>query len=126
MKTDYIAENMLIALLAVNHWTADRVFPLTENFRDVGLLNFTEVSALSVADIAERLSRAGYSRGDYMNELLATRVKSMARVLTADELNALKQLLVEGRTADVTGKLRTIKGVGPQVLETFWALQNTD
>ena len=30
MKADYIAENALIAILSVNHWTADRVFPLVE------------------------------------------------------------------------------------------------
>ena len=36
MKTDYIAENILIAILAVNGWTADRVFPLTERFRASG------------------------------------------------------------------------------------------
>jgi len=126
LKTDYIAENLLIAILAVNHWTADRVFPLTDKFREVGLLDFTAVSDLSVAEIAGRLASAGYARGDYMNQLLATRVLSMARVLTAAELNDLKLCLVDGRTADVSDKLRKIKGVGPLVLETFWALQNTD
>lgn len=126
MKTDYIAENLLIAILAVNHWTAERVFPLTEQFRAAGLLDFSEVSGLSVENIAERLARAGYTRGEYMNLLLATRVLSMATVLTATELKRLKQCLVEGRTTDVSSTLRGIKGVGPVVLATFWSLQNTD
>ena len=126
MKADYIADNVLIAILAVNGWTVDRVFSLTEQFRAVGLLDFTTVSRLSIEDIAERLARAGYASGEYMNLLLATRVLSMTTVLTATELKRLKQCLVEGRTTDVSSTLRGIKGVGPVVLETFWGLQNTD
>lgn len=126
MKADYIADNVLIAILAVNGWTVDRVFPLTDRLRTVGLLDFTAVSGLSIEEIAERLARAGYARGEYMNLLLATRVLSMATVLTATELERLQQCLVEGRTTDVGTALRGIKGVGPVVLETFWALQATD
>jgi len=126
MKTDYIAENILISILAVNGWTADRVFSLTERFRAVGLLDFEAISGLSIEDIAERLARAGYARGEYMNSLLAARVLSMVTALTAAELNRLKQCLVEGRTTEVIGTLLGIKGVGPVVLETFWSLQNTD
>src|SRR5687768_8656699 len=126
MKADYIADNVLIAILAVNGWTADRVLPLTDRFRTVGLLDFTAVSSLSVEEIAERLGRAGYTRGEYMNLLLAARVLSMATILTTTELKRLKQYLVEGRTTDVSTTLRGIKGVGPVVLETFWGLQTTD
>lgn len=126
MKTDYIAENILIAILAVNGWTADRVFPMIERFRTVGLLDFVAISGLSVDDIAERLARAGYARGEFLNELLATRVLSMATVLTPIEVSRLKECLAEGRTADVSVTLRGINGVGPVVLETFWRLQNTD
>jgi hypothetical protein len=126
MKTDYIAENILISILAVNGWTADRVFPLTERFRAVGLLDFAAISGLSIEDIAERLARAGYARGEYMNLLLAKRVLSMATVLTATELKRLKQCLVDGRPTDVSSTLQGIKGVGPVVMETFWTLQNTD
>jgi len=126
MKADYVAENVLIAILAVNGWTAGRVLPLAERFRAVGLLDFAGISELPVDDIAERLTRAGYARGEYMNLLLATRVLSMATVLSPTELNRLKQCLVEGRTTDVSSTLRGIKGVGPVVLETFWSLQNTD
>jgi hypothetical protein len=126
MNADDVAENVLISILAVNGWRADRVFPLTDQFRTVGLLDFTAVSGLSVEEIAERLARAGYTRGEYMNLLLASRVLSMATVLTAAELKRLKQCLVEGRTTDVSSTLRGIKGVGPAVLETFWGLQATD
>ena len=76
IKTDHIADNILIAILAVNGWTANRVFPLTERFRAVGLLDFSAMSDLSIEDIADRLARAGYARGEYMNLLLAERLLS--------------------------------------------------
>ncbi len=126
MKTDHSADNLLISILAVNGWTANRVFPLTERFRAVGLLDFPAMSDLSIEDIAERLARAGYARGEYMNLLLAERLLSLATALTAAELDRLKQCLAEGRTTDVSDTLRAIKGVGPVVLETFWSLQHTD
>ena len=116
MKTDYIAENILVSILAVNGWTADRVFPLTERFRAVGLLEFAAISELSIEDIAERLARAGYARGEYMNLLLATRVLSMATALSAIELNRLKQCLVEGRTTDVSDTLEGSRASG----QLFW------
>ena len=99
---------------------------MIERFKTVGLLDFVAISGLSVEDIAERLARAGYARGEFLNELLATRVLSMATVLTPTEVSRLKQCLEEGRTADVSVILRGINGVGPVVLETFWSLQNTD
>src|SRR4029077_17865005 len=102
MNADDIAENVLISILAVNGWRADRVFPLADRFRTVGLMDFTAVSGLSVEELAGRLARAGYTRGEYMNLLLAMRVLSMATVLTATELTWLKQCLVEGRTTDVS------------------------
>lgn len=126
MKTDYIAENVLISILAVNGWAAARVFPLTERFRAVGLLDFDAVSRLPVDEIAGRLAHAGYARGEYMNLLLANRVLAMATALTGIELQRLKQWLADGRAAEVSGTLRSINGVGPIVLETFWSLQNTD
>lgn len=126
MKTDYFVENIFVSILAVNGWAAERVFPLIEQFRAIGLLDFATVSGLSEEEIADRLARGGYARGDYMNLLLAGRVLSLASVLTATEVTRLRQCLVEGRTADVSSRLREIKGVGPVVLETFWSLQNTD
>jgi hypothetical protein len=126
MNTDNIAENILISILAVNGWTAERVFPLRERFRAGGLLDFAAMSKLPIENIAERLARAGYARGEYMNLFLATRVLSLATALTPSELKRLKQCLAEGRTTEVSSTLRGIKGVGPVVLETFWMLQNAD
>lgn len=126
MTNDHIVENVLISVLAVNGWSAHRVFRLLDRLRAAGLLNLSAVAQLDVEDIATRLASAGYDRGEFMNLLLARRVSSMAIALTPTELDRLKSCLSAGETKEVSGTLRRINGVGPVVLETFWTLQHTD
>ena len=97
-----------------------------ERLRAAGLLDFTAVSELSLEDIARRLASAGYTRGEYMNLLLARRVSSLATVLAPIELDRLKGFLSDGHTNEVSTVLQRVNGVGPVVLEQFWSLQNTD
>jgi hypothetical protein len=40
------------------------------------LLDFAAISELPIEDIAQLLSRAGYARGEYMNQLLGTHNRS--------------------------------------------------
>jgi hypothetical protein len=126
MKTDYVAENALLSLLAVNGWSVDRVFRLAHRLRAAGLLDFSAVAQLELDEIAGRLAMAGYDRGGYMNLLLARRVSSLAAALTRSELDRLKTCLLEGQGSEVSSTLQRINGVGPVVLETFWSLQNSD
>lgn len=121
--TDSIAENLLIALLAVNNWSLERVFDLRGPLRDVGLLDFETVATLSEAAVAGRLAAAGHTRGEYMNKLMAVRILSMASVLSSDELTRLSEHLRQGRRDAVDATLNRIKGVGPSVRRSFWALE---
>jgi hypothetical protein len=107
--TDSIAENLLIALLAVNNWSLERVFDLRGPLRDVGLLDFDSVTALSEDDVAGRLAAAGYARGDYMNKLMAIRILSMASVLSSDELTRLSEHLRAGRRDAVDATLTRMR-----------------
>lgn len=121
--TDSIAENLLIALLAVNNWSLERVFDLRGPLRDVGLLDLESVARLSDDEVAGRLAAAGYARGEYMNRLMAVRILSMASVLSSDQLTRLSEDLREGRRDAVNATLDRIKGVGPSVRGSFWALE---
>jgi hypothetical protein len=122
---DSIRENLLIALLAVNNWSLERVFELRGQLRDAGLLDFDTVCALSEEEVATRLASAGYARGDYMNRLMAIRVLSMASVLSSDELARLSKGVQDGRMDAMNATLDRIKGVGPSVRRAFWALEDS-
>jgi len=121
--TDSIAENLLIALLAVNNWSLERVFDVRGPLRDVGLMDFETVRALSEDEVADRLAAGGYARGEYMNRLMAVRILSMATVLSTAELARLSEHFREGRQDAIDATLNSIKGVGPSVRRSFWALQ---
>lgn len=118
-----LVENLLLALLAVNNWSLERVFELREPMRDAGLFDLEAVSKLSEEEIARRLTVAGYARGEYMTTLMALRVVSVAQVLPTDELTRLVAAVHAGRKEAVNAVLSRIRGVGPTVLDSFWILQ---
>jgi hypothetical protein len=120
---DSIVENLLVALLAVNNWSLERVYDMRGRLRDVGLLDCATVSTLPEDEVAGRLAAAGYARGEYMNKLMAVRVLSMASVLSSDEVVRLSKALQDGRQDSMDAALDRIKGVGPSVRRAFWALE---
>jgi len=58
MTSDSIVENLLIALLAVNNWSLERVFGLRGPLRDAGLMDLHAVLCLSEDEVASRLAVA--------------------------------------------------------------------
>jgi hypothetical protein len=123
---DTIAENALIALLAVNRWTLDKAFSIRTGLLEGGLADFDALLGETVEEIAARLATAGYSRGDFMNRQMAQRILSMANVLTSTEIQRLRPLIQAGKREDVNVTLQKIEGVGPTVLESFWILQDAN
>jgi hypothetical protein len=123
VSNDEVVGDVLAALLAVNSWTVNRTYGLVEPLRRVGLLDFRSVAKLPVEDIADRLSAAGYSRGEFMTTQMATRVLSLAIVLSGNNVAVLSEHLNAGRHDAVEAMLKQARGVGPSVLRNFWILQ---
>src|SRR5213076_2147977 len=109
---DTIAENALIALLAVNRWTLDKAFSIRAGLLAAGLTDFDALPRLTVEEIAGRLGTAGHSRGDFMNRQMAQRILSMANVLTSTEIQRLRPLVQAGKREHVNVTLQRIEGVG--------------
>jgi hypothetical protein len=123
---DTIAENALIALLAVNRWTLDKAFSIRAGLLAAGLTDFDALLSMTVEEIAGRLATAGYARGEFMNRQMAQRILSMATVLTSSEMQRLRPLVQAGQRHDVNVTLQKIEGVGPTVLDNFWILQDAN
>lgn len=118
-----LIENLLLAVLAVNNWSLERVFELRDPLRDAGLFDLAVVSNLSEAEIARRLTIAGYARGEYMTTLMALRFLSVTQVLSTDQLARLAAAIQAGHRDAAEAILNRIRGVGPAVLRNFWILQ---
>jgi hypothetical protein len=118
-----LVTDLMTAILAVNRWTPERAFTVTQQFNAVGLVDPADVSRMEVGEIAERLRRAGYQRGDFMSHLMAARIASAARALTDGGLEVLQEHESAGDIDRIRAFLLPIHGVGPTVVWNFLALR---
>lgn len=123
--TAIIAEDILLALLAVNAMPLQRVYAIREQLLEAGLLDFAAVAKLSVPEVTQRLVAAGYDRRR-LTALIADRVRALAAALTDEELRKIADDVNAGRRSEVNATLSRLRGVGPFVLESFWLLQDAE
>ena len=116
--------DLVVAMLAVNRWTLDRAVSLTNGLREAGLSDPAAVRSMSVDEVAARLAKAGYKRGQYMEQLLATRIGSAAEVLDEHGIRRVTELERRGDQNAVRAFLLTVKGVGPEVANSFLILRS--
>jgi hypothetical protein len=123
---DPLIDNLLVAMLAVNSWPVQRAWVLRGALRELGLMDLDALAQQSEAEVTRRLVLAGHTRGDYMNTNMALRILSMAHVLTPEVRRELSADIQAGRRDAANATLARIRGVGPSVLRTFWALQQSE
>jgi 3-methyladenine DNA glycosylase/8-oxoguanine DNA glycosylase len=114
--------DLLVSMLAVAGWSADRVYALREQLSAEHLDDPAVLPGLSEEEIARRINRAGYVRGDYITGLMTERIRALAKALGAAGADQL--LAWERNDQDALAAwLSTIKGVGPTVIRTFRVLR---
>jgi endonuclease III-like uncharacterized protein len=116
--------DLVVAMLAVNRWTLDRAVSLTKALREAGLSDPAAVRSMSVDEVAARLAKAGYKRGQYMQQLLATRIGSAAKVLDEHGIRRVTELERRGDKSAIRDFLLTVKGIGPEVANSFLILRS--
>jgi hypothetical protein len=67
--------------------------------------------------------QAGYTRGAYMQLLMAARILNAAQALDAAGLSRLEGVERDGDAKGIQAYLLQINGVGPEVLRNFEALR---
>src|SRR3989442_9773528 len=92
-----ITLDLVIALLAVNRWTLDRAFGIADGLKRERFTNAATVAALPESEIAVRLAEAGYTRGSFMESMLARRIKRAADVLANGGLRRIADLEHAGK-----------------------------
>jgi hypothetical protein len=120
---DAIFLDLMAAILAVNNWPLEKTIAATQKFDDVGLGSPSSVSALDLETVANRLTVAGFNRGDYMNRKMAGRVLGTARTLVAGGLDTIRAHEGAGETSQLREFLLSLDGVGPDVVRIFFALR---
>ena len=116
---EQIYGDVVMALLAVNGWTLEKVSAIRDGLAREALFDREALKASSIQVLAERLHAAGYTRGDYMCSLLAHRLQSFAEVFDDDVARDMKIKLESKRLEEVDKLLLAMHGVGPTVLWNF-------
>lgn len=122
--TEAVFLDLVVALLAVNRWTLERALAITNGLKDAGLSDPAAVRSMTVDDVAGRLAEAGYKRGRYMEQLLAVRIVSAAEVIDEQSVLRLTELERRGDKKAIAAFLLTVKGVGPEVVNSFLILRS--
>lgn len=117
-------ESLLVALLAVNSYSVEKVTGLLPAFREARLTEPTFVAEVAKADIGPlivRLASAGYDRG-LRTEIFAQRVLALMEAINRGQLSALPAMVSARKESDAIASLTMIPGIGPRVAATAWSL----
>lgn len=116
--------DLLVAALAVNSYPLVQAWALLPALREQGLVDPAVVAALRNEEIAERLDRAGYRRGQ-VNFIVGPRLHELMQSIHAGALADLPARVADGDQAAALKLLQTVPGVGPKVSARAWQLLTT-
>lgn len=123
-REQHVFLDLVVAMLAVNRWTLERAASIADGLSDAGLSDPSAIRSMSVDEVATRLATAGYKRGRYMEQLLAIRVVSAAEILDEQCVRRLTDLERRGDKNAIRDLLLAVKGVGPEVVNSFFILRS--
>jgi hypothetical protein len=124
-KAEDITSDLLLAVLAVNSWSLERVGALYEGLRANGLFDVSVMSDLTTEEIEGRLNVAGYKRGPVLGAMMALRVHNIALSLAEGGAQHLADLEAADDVQAARQYLFSLKGVGPAVVENYFLLRSS-
>jgi len=118
-----VYEALVLAVLSVNSYPLEKAWEMRLAIEKAGLFNPATLASLGEEDIAERLRQAGYDRGRFLTDLIASRLQSVGRYLMGYGLERVTRTLASGSTDEVQALLIKAKGIGPTVVKSFLLLR---
>ena len=124
MNTSVWAD-LVVALLSVNNYPAERTYKLLDALGNAGLAEPDKLASFSEEEIARKLCAAGYKRGVFLTGVFAERLAALGRFVRAHGREQCEPIL-EGQDYErVRTLLSSVKGIGPTVVKTFIALRRS-
>jgi 3-methyladenine DNA glycosylase/8-oxoguanine DNA glycosylase len=112
---------IVAAMLAANSFSLLRAQEIVPKLRSARLLDPEHVCALEPGPLTVQLASAGYDRG-MLTSMFAERLQALLRAVRDGKLDGLEAAITARNEADAIKLLTTIKGIGPVVARTAWAL----
>ena len=101
--------DLFTAIMAVNQWNVERAYKVSARLKEVGLLDPSTLSRMSIEEVCERLGLAGYNRGEFIVLQMAERMLHMARTLVNEGTEKIEALERSRRLGELREFLLTIK-----------------
>jgi len=119
-----VIQDLVVAILAVNFWTLEKVYALREELEAQGLFDLAALAQQDTQAVTAQLVAAGYQRGGFPVPQMADRLIATAKNLLSGKEAELRALLAAGNTTGLDRFLLELKGVGPVVAENFRILRS--
>ena len=122
-ETQAVWEDLVVSILSVNQYSIEKSYSLIEQLREQGLVAPHNLISWEQSEIARRLYRAGYNRGEFMTNAFANRLASLGDYIKDKGIDHCQQILLSSNRALIERTLRPVKGVGNVVLNNFYILR---
>jgi len=116
-------QDLVVSMLSVNNYSLEKTYSSIELLSQEGLFDPKKLVGWKADEIADRLRRGGYNRGEYLNNLLATRLASLATFVEGVGMKESERILTKSDKSVIAKFLQPVNGVGPQVLRSFSMLR---
>ena len=116
-------EDLVVSMLSVNNYSLEKTYSCVDSLRQHGIFEPKKLAGWTQGEIAGRLRRGGYDRGEYLNNLLANRLSSLGKFVQGVGVQESEQMLAKSDTSEIGKLLKPVKGIGPQVLRNFALLR---
>jgi endonuclease III-like uncharacterized protein len=126
LNRERVYEALVVAVLSVNNYPLEKAWEIRGALESASLFNPEALASLPDSDLVERLRAAGYDRGEFLTDLVASRLQSVGAFLVDYGVGRATQVLSSGTSEEVHAMLIGIKGVGPAVIRSFLLLRGHD
>src|SRR5437588_12378095 len=122
MSSD-VWEDLILAILSVNRYSLEKTYSAVDSLRREALFDPKKLAGWTLEDIAIRLRRGGYDRGDYLTKLLANRLMSLGVFVERVGIEKSERILTTYGKTEIGQFLQPVNGVGPPVPINFSVLR---
>ena len=122
---DEIWKELIVCILAVNQYSLEKAYGLSERLREQGLLSPANLAAFTVPEIAGKLRKSGYDRGAYLTHLIAERLAALGAFIGSTGVEECEALLKTKDKTSISRVLLGVHGIGPVVLRNFFSLRES-
>jgi hypothetical protein len=124
VQADNPWEDLVISILAVNHYSLERTYQYVEGLRNAGLCDPWQLVKWDEKEIADRLIWAGCDRGSFMTSLYALRLANLGAMVESKGIEDCSKVISSCDTHAIEELLLPVNGIGPKVIANFCCLRD--